>query len=310
MVCLYLCRILNVIYYAILCGAAVALAPRFRHIFSFVACLPMCLFVAASFNPDGITIGLVLLSIAVIIRLTQSENGKVELWHIAIWTALTTCAALTRIAYLGLLGLVFLIPVACYRKPNTRRWVWLQLFIAVCVARLWTYFSGLQGLRAIDGANAGHQLVFLAQNFPKGMQILFSSLINEIYILFQGMFLLGWQTYNISWIGVLIPLMLMQLAKSEQPLKIPLRHGFRTAIGVAILVYFVTYLGMYVTSNIVGTPIILGVQGRYFLELFALTPLFFASFAREKKIWRYTYAAYSCFLFSVIDATMIVRHYL
>lgn len=310
MLCLYFSRFLNVAFYAALCGMAVAVTPRLKKTFSFIACLPMCMFLASSLSPDGITVGLALLSTALFLWITQQKQGSVELWHTGLWLLITLCTALTRIPYVLLLLLILLIPKKAYRLPKAQKWVLLQLGSSILLALLWAYFSGLNGLRAIDGADSGAQIAFIMHNLPLSLNIIFSTFIQEIYNLIQGLFLLGWQTYNISWIGIFLPFMLLHLAESEALLLVQINKKGRTLAILAISIYAVTYLGMYITSNAVGVGAILGVQGRYFLSLFALLPIWLSRFAKDKPVWKYTGIAFSCFLLSVLSAAIIVRNYM
>lgn len=310
MKCLYLARILNVLYYAALCGLAVAISPGYKRVLSFLACFPNSIFLAASFSPDGITIALGLISIALFLRLREKAAGKVQLWEPAVWLAVTGSMALTRIPYLCLLPLILLLPKTAYANKHGKRWVWLQLGVAIGVAGLWTMLSGLRGLRVIGGADAGAQLHFLLTNFGAGVNAVLGTMLLEIYTLYKGFFSLGWNTYDIAWLGLLLPFVLMWLMQTEKPLAVSSRASAKPFLAVAFCVWCATYLGMYITSNVVGAPSVTGIQGRYFIELLMLTPALLAPFACEKKSWRYADTAAALLMNTVLISAILVAHYL
>lgn len=310
MKCLYLARALNVLYYAALCGIAVAISPGYRRVLAFLACFPNSIFLAASFSPDGITIALGLISIALFLRLREKPQGEVKLWQTALWLAITGCMALTRIPYLCLLPLVLLLPKTAYSRKNGKRWVWLQLAAAIAAAGVWTMLSGLRGLRVIGGADAGAQLQFLLTNFAAGTNAVLGTMFLEIYALYKGFFNLGWNTYDIAWLGLLLPFVLMWLMQTEQPLAVSAKASAKPFLAAAVCVWGATYLGMYVTSNVVGAPSVTGIQGRYFIELLMLVPVVLAPFARGKKCWRYAGTGAALLMNTVLLGAILVAHYL
>lgn len=310
MSCLYLARVLNVLYYAALCGLAVAISPGYKRVLSFLACFPNSIFLAASFSPDGITIALGFISIALFLRLREKAAGQVQLWQPAVWLAVTACMALTRIPYICLLPLILLLPKSAYARKNGKRWVWLQLGIAVALAGVWTMLSGLRGLRVIEGADAGAQLHFLLTNLGAGVNAVLGTMFLEIYTLYKGFFNLGWNTYDIAWLGLLLPFVLMWLMRTEKPLPVSSRACTKPFFGVAFCVWCATYLGMYITSNVVGAPSVTGIQGRYFIELLMLVPVALAPFAQEKRCWRYASTAAALLMNTVLISAILVAHYL
>ena len=308
--CLYLARILNVFWYAALCCGAVALSPLFKRTLSFAACFPLCVFMAASLSPDGTTIAFVLLSVAFFLYLFSMQKAALTLWHTLAWLALTLCGALTRIPYAVLLVLIFLIPADAYRRKNGKALMALQFSGIVLLAMVWTALSGYGGLRAVGGADAGAQISFMLQDLFRTANTVLGTMMEEIYVLYQQCFAFGWNTYNIAWLGVLLPFMLLHIVQSEKPLPTGGSKISHVAILCVLAIFAATYLGMYITSNPVGSGTVVGIQGRYFVEFLAFAPLLFATQACEKKIGRYTAHLYSLLMLVVGAATITLRHYM
>lgn len=310
MLAFYLGRALNVLVYAALCTAAVAVTPRFKRLLGFVACFPLTVFLASSYSPDGITCALILLCIALLLRMCDSAPGTVTLTQTGGWMLLCLCAGLTRIAYALLLFLIFVLPASAYKNKKGRRLVCVQLAVAVALAALWTSMIGYSGLRTVGGASASGQIAFLLTYPGAGLNALLGTMTREALALYSDMFALGWMTYRIDWLGILLPFLLLHIAAAEEAPVQPLDHPVRRTVVLMTLIYLVTYLGMYISSNVVGIGTVLGVQGRYFIEMLALSPLLLCGVARGKKIWDYTPACCGLFLFCSMISAMFVRQYM
>ncbi len=282
MITVYLSRFLNVICYALLGATCVSLAPSFKKLFSFIACFPLTIFLSASFSPDAITVGLGLISVAYFMKLRDKESGTVKWKETAVWFVITSVMASIRVPYIVMLCLILFLPKNAYKHHKGKLQTAMQFLCAVGVVVLWSYFSGLKGLRVANGSDAGAQIQFLLSNFYEAINIVIGTIFNEIYILVQGFFYLGWNTYNFSWMIIFLPFLLMHIAQSEVPngkTQKPTHYIYL----ITVLVVLATYIGMYVTSNAVGIPFVLGIQGRYFLALLSLLPLALSQFAKGKK---------------------------
>ena len=309
MACLYLARILNAVYYAALCCTAVALAPGFRRVFSFLACFPICVFLASSFSPDGVTIGLGLILCALLLRLFQQQT-PVRPWQTAVWLGVAAVMAMIRMPYLVLMPMILLLPAEGYARAGYKKLVCAQLAAALGVVALWTALSGLSGLRPVGGASVSGQLLWLIQNPAAGLNALLGTMAREIYLMYTGLFQLGWNTYDVAWMGLLLPPLLVWMMKTEQPLPRRFPVSAKVLAGYCVCVWAVTYLGMYLTATPVGAGLVLGVQGRYFIELLALAPLALACLARGKPCRHWSPFAWNVVLFAAVVGKMIVVHYL
>lgn len=309
MTTLYLGRVLNLFGYAALCTAAVALAPGFKRTLSLVACLPTSVFLAASFSPDGATIGLVLLTVSAFLRLRAAAPGSLTPKKTGLWVALALLAALTRISYLCLLLLLLTLPAPLYRRARDKRLALVQLAGGVALAMAWLALSGLRGLRPVGGASTAGQLAFLLRG-PEGLRALLGSMLGEVQQLYAGLFSLGWGSYSIAYLGLALPFACLWSAGSEQPLAVTGRISPRPALALCGLIWFLTYLGMYLTANPVGSASVLGVQGRYFIELLALTPLVLGGYARGRGCRTFTHTALALAGGCCLLGAVIVQHYL
>lgn len=315
MVTVYLCRALNVLQYAALCFAAIKLAPRYKRTFSLLCCFPLCVYLAASFNTDGLTYGLCFLSAAYLLRLMDCGVRRTGVKQMAFYCAVALALALTKISYIAFLPLLFAIPKENFKNKRGRLAALGLVLFAAAAAAVWLALSGAHGLRVIDGADSGQQLLFLITHPGQAFNIFLSSFFNNWTTLYQQAFTLGWLYYNFSYVGMLFPFVLWFCLHGEQQGSILVRQSQRGWVffclsGVLVL----TYLAMYISSNPVGSASVVGIQGRYFVGLIALLPPLLALPGRcaenTKHHFTLAYPFWATAFLVICISTITLRHYM
>ncbi len=306
----YLGRILNVAFYAMLCTLAVALTPGFKRLFFVLAGFPGIVFLAASFSPDAITYGVGLLSVALLLRMQQKEEGKISRKCTAVYVGVATLMAFLRMTYICFLPLVLLFKKERYAKNNGKLAVTIQIACGVSVLALWSVFSGISGLRDIGGMDAYGQLAYIFQNPLDAFYVVFNTISEELAMLYPNFFKLGWGTYDMSWFSVVFPVFVIAVASGETPLNRPSTIKSYQLLLVSLGVLLATYLGMYMTANAVGSRALEGVQGRYFISLLTLLPLYFSQKSTVLKHAKYMDLIAFLIASSVLLAELVTAHYL
>lgn len=314
MVCVYLCRVLNVCVYAALAALAVHLAPHMKRTFAFMACFPFCVYLAASFNSDLVTFGLALVLSAWLYRLWCAPDGSVGLRELGIYALLAMMLALTKIPYIIFLPLVLLLPRARYRKKTYLWWSLGFLAAAGLVCLVWLALSGAAGLRPAEGANAGQQLHFILQHPARVVNTVLTAFFQDCLMLYQEWYTLGWLTYNFAWVGLFVPVVFFFLVTSE-PLEERSVLSTRAKTGMALLTAAVvplTYLAMYISTMYVGASTIIGIQGRYVLPCMTMLPLLLArpNPAPQRLMRPLTAPLWNTGMLVVCISCIVLRHYL
>lgn len=315
MITIYLCRALNVLQYAALCFAAIKLTLRYKRTFALLCCFPLCVYLAASFNTDGLTYGLCFLSVAYLLRLIDCGAHHTGIKQTALYCAIALVLSLTKISYIAFLPLLFAIPKENFKSKKSRIAAWAFLFLAAAIATVWLVLSGAHGLRVIDGTDSRQQLYFLMTHPGRALNIFFSSFFNNWTTLYQQGFTLGWLYYNFSYVGMIFPFVVWFCLLGEQQGSILTRWSQRAWVFLCLFgVLTLTYLAMYISSNPVGSTSVVGIQGRYFVGLIALVPPLLALPGERMEGSRdrstLAYPLWSAAFLVICVSTITLRHYM
>lgn len=126
---LLLGRFANLLVFALSTGYAVKKAPFGKRIFAVVGLLPMCLHLAASFSYDCLILSAAFLFTSLCLDAAYGENEKPGWKQLLALTALGIFIAPSKMVYLPLIALVFIIPA----KRLTHSKAIKSEFLALCI---------------------------------------------------------------------------------------------------------------------------------------------------------------------------------
>lgn len=113
---LYLGRILNIIFYSLVCSFAVKKTPEYKLPILIVACIPLAVYQAASFSADGFLISVTLLAIAYYINIYTSDCVSNK--DLGIFFALILLVSLLKLPYVLLVFLIYFIKKEKFSSRN------------------------------------------------------------------------------------------------------------------------------------------------------------------------------------------------
>ena len=123
---LFMGRIFNAAFFALILAFTVYVAPYFKKVFSALALLPMSLHLAGSFSYDALIISLIFLYIAYVLKLReQKENVRVR--DIALLAALVAVFGPCKIVYAPVVAFGLVVPVKKF--GNFKNYMLSILFI-------------------------------------------------------------------------------------------------------------------------------------------------------------------------------------
>lgn len=275
LVCLYLCRITNLLCYALLCYWGIRFAARFRAIFTALCCVPIGLFMAASASSDGLLLGLQWLFIGICLT-DRLDTRKAVLLAVSFGILFNA-----KYNYLALAPLVFLPncgEISLRKHKLTGKKVLAALFLACAgvAAAAWllqtahtTWFSNYDPLAYYDpSVRPADQLRFILSNPLRYLAVfVYSIYLNKGELFSIGVF--GWRDMPVPFVSYFAPLVLLLAAafSAYEAALEPRRTGFLFFLSSALL-YGFTYTGMYLTSTPYTFVQITGVQTRYLLAAF------------------------------------------
>lgn len=269
----YLGRIFNAICYALLAYIAIKLSGNFKQVMMLVVLMPMNIFLAASYNQDGIALGLIYVIVGLFIHyLTRQKTlGYREL---AIFTALCCLIITLKLPYILLMGLLYFIP----RERFAIKSPFITILLASCIVLTLTtsWFVGYQQIKSVTTLQ-GVDLIGQIQHFLSNPIIGLLALSKEFFMTPHRLVMLFYfGILNLPMRETLIPIFpfyLCVIASNLGQKNIALRSRIGSIlVGLGIICGII--LVMYLTWTKIGSGHVDGIQGRYYLgvlPLFALT---------------------------------------
>jgi uncharacterized membrane protein len=307
---LYGARLANLLVYAALCALAVRWMPIRKWALVLVAAAPMSVYIAASVSYDAATNAVAFLLAASSLRLAlgRAPTGP------GTWIGLVAlCAALglSKPGYAPLALWTCLIPTQRFESVG-QRWVVTAACIAAAFGTTGAWAWAVQlvdGVGSEDFADPARQLAGMLADPLGYVGILLTSVVLQLVAFVAGFVgVLGQLDIALPLaFYALFPLALIAacLADGSDPQEIgpPVRLGlWGLFLSMIVLVMTIGYLSW----NEVGSPLIVGVQGRYFTPLAPLALVGIPALGRAPRIRAWWIAGIAaCTLTAAVVATWL-----
>lgn len=312
---IFTARLLNGLCCVILACCSLYLIHCGRKFLFSVLVLPMTLCLFGVVSPDGLVIGTTALIVSIFSHLGKN--------NVFVLKALPFCGTLigfiitTKIAYIPFLFLLT-IPLFYSQEKKMLITVMISFLLSIAVIATW-FYVGIKNITVplTPGypVSAKEQLIFVLTNPLFNIKLLTNTLINywDFYLAsFVG--ILGWLDTPLQPFAIYAVYGLYMIASLVLDGKEEI-HNTRTSsnklfiLGVLITTFLCILYSLYLAWSPVKNPIILGVQGRYFIPLailFSLVlPLYRKRCCKLAKLDIYFYL----FPFITIFVLMITLYY-
>ena len=268
LICYYLARVANLMFYTACCYFALRWASRFRMMLYAIMIMPLTMFVVSSCNNDCMLFGLMFLVFSTV--LSDSFDKKKAIAFAISFAVMCT----SKMNYIVFILLLLLLPKDRW-KLKIKRWQFVAIVLAVFLvvyqgmgyAVAWLSNYGVIE-RTMADSNPAAQLMFIIKNPLRYFVVFLDTMRNNSFFLFTGG-LFGWIDVDIKLISNLTPLVLALAAFKNAPL---LRKEDFTRVAVffatTLLTWAVCATGMYLSWTPVTLPQIIGLQMRYFIPGF------------------------------------------
>jgi len=269
--------------------------PRLRILFFLLYSSPMSVFVLASASSDCITIALSALVIAIAIRLMACFDPGLFYWGLGAGAALGLC----KQVYF-LLPLVLLVPVLKQGRAGSRRHAAMLFAAALVPWGIWSLVMGFvySAPRTDRLVGPWLQLAHMVAHPLAVLDVFFHDLAVNFYY-YKDTFIgrLGWldvwlstKIINQYWLLLLLSVVLALRADFAKTQGSDRRAWFLTA-GNILFSSSMVYLSAYLSWTPVGSPVVEGVSGRYFIPVsFLFVALLPGVLRMNIKIWRFVAA--------------------
>lgn len=272
---LWLGRLFNLILYAGIASYAIKKAPIYKEALFVCACFPLSIAQASIISIDATINSLMLLVIGYFLYMYELEDHALTWKHITIFSILTLLCALTKITFIALGLLIFLIPKSKFKNNKTNI---LKVIGFLAISLLTELWLKLYSNKVI--ANCGNRMYYLKNEASHKAYILHhpisyikSMLHPQLHsFLLKNIFYFGNNgLINDATMGVALISFLIFCIIYPQNKKIK-RSGRIGIFFIGLIILFGTITTLYL-SYTKRFDLILGVQGRYLLPLLVFAPM-------------------------------------
>ncbi len=280
LIMLYFGRLFNLIMYAILGYYAIKVIPVLKLAVFLILLMPMNLSLAASLSTDAVLISVSLIFIGLILKCSVN-NEKISIKNLLLLALLSTVLALIKHHFL-LLPLLFLIPP---KRFCGKYWQKISVIILPAIFACIIWSKAVAGLYVPlrEGADMYAQLSFILHNPLEFIAVLFKTILIKTFRIIVTMIgVLGWQDTRLDILTYLLyPLAIIYAVLNTSDRQIILSKFQILLLSSTLTVSYlliVTY--MYLSWSLVGSGIVMGLNGKYFVTL--LLPFLILLAAKSK----------------------------
>lgn len=279
----YLGRILNGLFGVLTTTVAIAIAKRGKLLLFTICLVPMAIFLFGSMSQESGIIGLG----ALVGALTSRAGSREARRYIQLSIAVTVLAA-ARLPLVGLLPLLWLPRWRRNEAVALQRQLIASTCCICCVIGWLALTIGFQGRVKMGPAAVTHaQLAALLRHPSEFLFVPFRTVFTmyaDWYYTFVGR--LGWLdiplpdfVYITSALAIALGLAAAVIERSHHTIA---DKAYIASAAIAVFVLLLTT--MYLTWSPVGSPIVIGIQGRYFFAIAPLLPLLLPSITRSVRL--------------------------
>jgi len=268
----YACRLIGLFSYLLLSWLAVRLIPYGKWVMAIAASSPVAILQAATISPDTISNGIALLFIGAALAIAAKKELQ--------WRGLASLIFLFLVLFWGKINIVplALLPFLILQPSQfkTRHGYIILLAAVVGLFSLevvgWNLFAYSRYYDALPGADAAGQVKFiLAHPFRFPATLAGNVWMNGIDYLRAWIAIYGLDYWPVpAWTYYLYAAGLLAALLVEEHDNLPSKRT-RIALAIVFMAAFLwTIVSLYLSYTPVGSDVILGVQGRYFIGIMPL----------------------------------------
>ncbi|WP_237179017.1 DUF2142 domain-containing protein [Paenibacillus sp. MMS18-CY102] len=273
---LYTGRLGNLLFFLACMFYAIKLMPFYKHVMFMLGMMPMTLSLASSLNYDSMVIGVSLLVVSYILRLSyDSSQTQITRKSIIFLCIAAVLLIELKLIYYPLLLLVLLIPVSKFRNTK-ERWKSIGIIWGTgAVTHLaWMLLTQIALASPGGTSNGTEQVKFILYHPVEYIKVLARTFM-ELRFYYINSFVgnLGWLDTNLPMlfiIAYLIGLLVLAIFDTNKGIQLQWKDKIIT-VGIFLFILLLVETSLYIIwTSIpeiggVGYRIVSGVQGRYFI---------------------------------------------
>ncbi len=289
----YAGRFMNMIVSITFIYLAIKLIPFGKKVLALIALFPIAIEGFTSLSPDAITLSVAFLLIAYILNMRLNKNiEQVHKKDYFIILGLSTVLALCKIVYLPIIFLVFILPFKLF-KDKKHYFIFNGSLVIISTILNLVWLAIASYYLSLYDSSSSQLSVILSQPLSYLWTLLYTIFTNFDY------YLLNMIGLNLGWVDLVklpailiygfITLMLISTFITKKPRKLlPKSLNIWFAL-ISIGVIGLIFTSLFIQWTTVGSHIIEGVQGRYFLPILPLILFLLGNISfQSHKNWNLT----------------------
>lgn len=272
-------RIGNLLLYITLGYFSIKLLPIRKYFLTAFLLCPKVMYISATMSGDVFTNSITILFISYVLNIIDKKEilSKKQILILAI---LTPLVAISKIVYLPVCGLLFLLPKECFKNKKEKNiTVFCLILLALCTSFIWLKIS--TSFLSTSDPNTTRQISYIIHNPVKYTATLIRQSIKHFgewsLDIVGGYMEWGSKLIQNPVISICVYIVLvMSLMKKEKTFEINKCQKifvFLILLIVIALIETALYVQWTPQYDGIGGSNILGVQGRYFTPIMLLIPL-------------------------------------
>lgn len=281
---LWMGRFFNLLAYAFIARLALKIMPKFKMPLFFVAALPMSIQQAASCSPDAMMNGLSFLLIGYFVYLLCDERKLIGKRELIIYMLLAALTGVAKLNNLVLAALILTIPKWRFQKPERSVLIKIAAVIAPVIIGVAYYGYTLtfpsaplaqDSYQVLNNVNSSLQYEYILHNFFPWLRSFVFAMVKNLPSHIMQLNRFGWLDQQSTLLTVIMAAVFAYLIFKKEHTSL----SFWSKLFIFLIMlgdYTLISFALYTTWTPVGSPTIVGVQGRYFIPFIGLAPLVFS----------------------------------
>jgi uncharacterized membrane protein len=280
---MYLGRIANLLFYALIVYMAIKITPVQKWVFFLLALMPMAIYIASSLSSDSFTIAISFLVIGLFFKFAFDDNKQViDNKDLSILFILLLFIALSKQIYILLGLLFFMIPSYKFGNRKIMFLRFVSIFVPIMLVIIgWSFLVNGLYMPNSSAISVSGQIYFILANPLEFIFIVLNTILGNYHnfiVMFVGNFGRIDTPLPDSLIYIFIIVLSLVSILDKSRVNIVLKQKLIPLI-ILLIVFISVFALEFITWTPVGSVSIAGIQGRYFIPV---APLFFLLFFNKK----------------------------
>lgn len=306
----YAGRLSNLIFFIIIFYFVIKIIPFFKLTTMLLALMPMTLSLAGALTGDVIVIGFNFLWVAFLLKL-MTKKQPINGTDIANLVLIAAILAFSK-DYFLLIPLVLILPKSNFEsRKNYLSCLFCITIISIFCMGLWHYFINNFSLSMNSSANFHEQLNLILSKPLNYMSIILNTLIIKTpRIIITMIGVLGWQDTRLDFITYMIyPALIVASMFVDNIKTFSLEIWQKSIIFINIVISIVLiFTLLYMMWSDPNSPVIYGLNGKYFTPIMLPILLLFTSNKNFKNANQIKLIIYICIILILISSDLSILH--